>query len=276
MANSTWSRARLLSAAVMIGLAAASDPAEAQRNAVDATIRGEVLDEVGGRPIPGARVELLDMRDRIQRTAQSDSLGVFVLTRVRPGPFRLRVASNGFVRTRTPQWQVESGEVLTVVVRMDADVVLLAPLEVTARIITQSPVLAGFEARLKRRIGGHVLGREDIEARNPTRVTDLLQQMPGVRVQNTSSSTGAMSSRLVTIGRAIPGAGGGPNGCPVQVYLDGVLASRGGQNVSPDELASPAALEGIEVYGGLASVPAEFLTPDSRCGVIALWTRRSR
>jgi hypothetical protein len=30
------------------------------------------------------------------------------------------------------------------------------------------------------------------------------------------------------------------------------------------------------VYRGLSGVPAEFLTPEARCGVIALWTQRRR
>jgi hypothetical protein len=65
------------------------------------------------------------------------------------------------------------------------------------------------------------------------------------------------------------------NGCPVQVYLDGVLASRNDTEPVPlDELATPAVLEGIEIFRGISSVPPEFLTPEARCGVIALWTRR--
>jgi hypothetical protein len=37
----------------------------------------------------------------------------------------------------------------------------------------------------------------------------------------------------------------------------------------------PADVEAIEIFKGLASVPAEFLNPQSRCGVIAIWTKRS-
>ena len=41
-----------------------------------------------------------------------------------------------------------------------------------------------------------------------------------------------------------------------------------------DEVISPGSVEGIEVYRGLSTVPAEFLNPDAECGVIAIWTRR--
>jgi hypothetical protein len=57
------------------------------------------------------------------------------------------------------------------------------------------------------------------------------------------------------------------------VFVDGRPANRRG-NVSINDLASPSGLEGMEVYRGLATVPPEFLTPEARCGVIALWTRR--
>jgi hypothetical protein len=34
-------------------------------------------------------------------------------------------------------------------------------------------------------------------------------------------------------------------------------------------------VEAIEVFKGLGSVPPEFLNVYARCGVIAIWTRRS-
>jgi hypothetical protein len=44
--------------------------------------------------------------------------------------------------------------------------------------------------------------------------------------------------------------------------------------VSVDDLVAPGAIEGIELYRGTATIPAEFLTPQARCGVVAIWTRR--
>jgi hypothetical protein len=72
--------------------------------------------------------------------------------------------------------------------------------------------------------------------------------------------------------RALPS--GGP--CPVQVFLDGNQATRDvpGGDVDIDELASPLDVEAIEVFRGLGSIPPEFLTPEARCGVIAIWTKR--
>jgi hypothetical protein len=257
--------------ALVLGCLAALLPlsAHAQHNAVDGVIRGIVRDEVTGQPIPNVLVEVLDHVERIRRSAMSDEDGRFLLLRVQPGPFWLRATHMAYARTKTPPWRVESGEVLEVTLRLHPQAVLLAPLEVNARARTHSPVLASFYDRLNRRMGGTLLDRADIEARNAARITDLLETVPGVRIEATSRSF-----RMITMARALPGAGGGPNACPVQIYVDGVRATRSGP-VSPDELLVPGALEGVEVYRGLGTIPPEFLTPEARCGVVAFWTRRA-
>jgi hypothetical protein len=256
---------------LFIAAVLSSAPLSAQTNPVEGTIRGRVVDYLTEQPIPDVRVEVLDGKERIRRIAVSDSDGNFVLHRVAPGAFWLRGRHQGYTTTTTPPWRIQGGEVLTVTVFLHPEVVLLAPLAVTGRARTFSPVLAGFRERLQRRQGGTFLTRVDIESRNAARVTDLLVEVPGLRIQ---SATGAANSRVVTFARALPGVAAGPASCPVQVYVDGVLATRGRSDVSVDELAVPGLLEGVEVYRGLGTVPAEFLTPEARCGVIALWTRR--
>lgn len=241
-----------------------------QTNSVDGTIFGQVVDETTGAPVPGVLVEFLDVRDRPRRRTTTDAEGNFVLGRLPAGEFSLRASSVGYQRTQTPSWWIDSGEVLSVTIRIHSDVILLAPLEVTARSLTRSAVLSGFYDRMDRRVIGTFITREEIEERNPTLVTDLFYTLPGVQL---TAVQGGAHTRMVSMGRSMFAAGGGD--CPVQVYVDGILATRG-EPASPDELASPQDLEGIEVYRGLAGVPAEFLTPEARCGVIALWTRRRR
>jgi hypothetical protein len=54
-----------------------------------------------------------------------------------------------------------------------------------------------------------------------------------------------------------------------------MLATRDqAEGVPLDDLATPTILEGIEIYRGASTIPPEFISPESRCGVIALWTRR--
>jgi hypothetical protein len=246
------------------------DLAAAQRNAVKATIRGRVLDQNTARPIPDVHVEFVDGRTIVRATAVSDDEGSFVLSDIPRGSFRLRASRIGYAHTITPYWRVESGEVLTVAVHLHPDAVPLAPLEITARAQSQSPVLSSYYRRLERRVNGSFITREEIEKSNAGAVTDLLRTVPGIQIE-----TGlGQHSRSVSMVRSIA-VTSFANGCPVQVYLDGVLASRNDTEPVPlDELATPAVLEGIEIFRGISSVPPEFLTPEARCGVIALWTRR--
>jgi hypothetical protein len=244
--------------------------ASAQGNAVEATIRGRVIDETTSQPIADVYVEFVDGRTRTAKTAVSDDEGSFLLSGVPSGFFRLRAERIGYARTVTPYWRIEPGEILTVTVRLHPDAVLLAPLEITARTRSRSPVLSNFYQRVERRVGGVFITREEIERSNAGLVTDLLRMVPGVQIDG----GGGQHDRIITMVRAIP-VTSFANGCPVQIYLDGILATRSATDrVSLDELATPNVLEGIEVFRGLATVPPEFLSAEARCGVIALWTKR--
>jgi hypothetical protein len=250
-------------------LAFSPHTATAQRNAVTGTLRGRVVDEATGTGVATALVEFLDVHTRVRATDVADAEGAFVLADLPTGSFRLRASRIGYARALTPYWILESGEVLTLVVYLDPDAVLLAPLEITARERSRSPVLSAYYNRVQRGVGGTFITREEIDRRNPSQVTDLLLDVPGVRV--ISGGIGA-NSRVVSIARSAMLSGGR---CPVQIWVDGMLATRNpGAAVSLDELAIPETLEGIEIYRGLATIPPEFVTPDARCGVIALWTRR--
>jgi hypothetical protein len=236
------------------------------------SIRGQVVDETTGIGVSLAEVRILDDRGRTLGRGLTNQEGWFAVGPVAAGPFRIRVARLGFAQVVTPGWYLEPGEILTVTVRVHPEVILLAPLEVVARARSQSPVISGFYARADRGIGGIYFQRDQIEALAPARVSDLLTTVPGVRL----SGSGTGLSRTISMGRALPGAGGGA--CPVEIFVDGVRTSRSRTSdpdgIPIDDLVNLSDLEGLEIYRGLAGVPAEFFTPDARCGVIAIWTRR--
>jgi outer membrane cobalamin receptor len=149
---------------------------------------------------------------------------------------------------------------------------LLAPLEIVALSPPRtSPILEAVEFRRTRGFGIQIT-REAIELRQPLRVTDMLMEIPGVYADRRG---GGASARSIRMGRALQGPGGGD--CPVQIFVDGMLATKPvpGGDVSVDDLVQPQDVEAIEVFKGLGSVPPEFLNIYARCGVIAIWTRRS-
>jgi len=270
---------RLLCTVSLLCMGAAallSTSAPAQHGAQRGTLEGIVLDDETGEAIAGAAVELLDGETRrsLRRTVTEED-GYFRFPDIRAGSFRLRAGRIGYEQVTTPRWHLRAQEILSVEVRLRVDAVLLAPLEIVAQVgPSRSPVIDDFTHRLRRSPGGRFITQEDI--RPGASVSSLIATLPGVRLEPMPGGRG--TRRQIVMSRSLLGRGGG--GCPVQIFVDGRLISRptspGGapDPVDVDDVVSAIDILGIEVYGGSGSVPAEFVTADSRCGVVAIWTRR--
>ena len=87
---------------------------------------------------------------------------------------------------------------------------------------------------------------------------------------------------------ALGGKAPAPQTAHVQVYVDGVRMTRSGAaqiagaspSAGPDDdydvehalkLVPPTAIQAMEIYTGVAQIPAEFL--EDACAVIAIWTK---
>lgn len=255
----TW-----LATGLLLGAALAS-PAGAQ-----VVLTGRVVDDVSQTPLEGARVLLLNRYNKTAGYAVTGESGQFRFERSDYGIYRLDVKAPGFEPAVTPLlWMIQGRDFAELEVRLAPHAVLLAPLEVVELSpLGTSPVL---ENMMQRRLHGfgYQITRQDIEERHPQRVTDMLAELPGVR---TSTSGNRVGGRTIHMDRVTTGPGGGD--CPVQVFVDGTLAHRGDDDVAIDDLVDPLDVEAIEVFRGLATTPPEFLNSMSRCGVIAIWTRR--
>jgi hypothetical protein len=233
-------------------------------------IRGRVLDARTSEPVPGATVMVLDSYGEPVARRVAGDLGEFTLEVRRLAGIRLQAHRIGYATVETPFLDFGGHHFFVIDIHMDVEAVLLAPLEVVARgrRLERSPLFEGFDHR--RQLGfGSFFTRAEIETLRPLRVTDLLLRIPGVSL----SGSGAGHRRIVTMNRTPVGRGGGA--CPVQIFMDGMLVTRAtAGDVSLDELVTPETLEGMEVYRGLSTVPAEFLNSNAHCGVVALWTRR--
>ncbi len=238
-------------------------------------IFGRVIDDVTERPLTASQVTARARDGRFLGRVETDSLGTFEFDVKHVSSVRLDVRRVGYKANTTPLLHFDERNYFQVEVRLDPEAILLAPLEVVAWAqVEPSPFLENFRHRLK--IGnGIFITREQIEARRPELVADLLRDIPGIVV--TGSGTGNRAS--VNVGRAQAVAQ--VTGCEAQIYVDGFLVNRRtGPRQSRiadfriDDVVSPMSVEGIEIYRGLSTVPAEFLNPDARCGVIVIWTRR--
>ena len=241
----------------------AADPLLAQ-----VMLQGRVLDDVTGQPLRGARVLLLNRYDRVVDYQVTDDDGSFRFKPRNGSRLRVEAKAIGYLPTITPAlWMVSDRDSAAVVIRLAPHAVLLAPVEIVAvSAPTTSVILENVLHRGKRGFG-HQITRQDIQQRQPQNVSDILLEVPGVYAARSGAGP---SDRSLYMGRAL-------GACPVQVFLDGMRATRdnGAGDVRIDDMVNPLDIEVIEVFRGLGSIPPEFLTTYARCGVIAIWTRRS-
>jgi hypothetical protein len=219
-----------------------------------ASVVGVVRDSLG-QVIPGVDLAVVGGGVRV-RTNDS---GAYRIAGILAGPATLTAHRLGF-RPYVQQLRLEGGEVRTVDIRLRVTAAALAEIRVVEGREVWESRLAGFNARSKQQVG-HFVTRERIERANSATLSDLLREIPGVRIGPNRNEGRAVRLR-------------GAN-CPPLVFVDGFPATAGEFDVDIVDLQS---VEGIEVYAGSASVPPEFMGPRDldRCGVIAIWSRPAR
>ena len=231
---------------------------------------GRLRDARSHRPVAAAAVSVTGRREEVQ----SNRRGHFVLSGLPVGAYELSIRHLGYAPV-THTVTVTRGHTTEVDVRMSPDPVVLEPLVATVTRIRRLETQGFYERKYWGELtgGGTFFTIQDIERRNPLRITDLIADAPGVRVRcDGSGFRCSVYSRRVSTG-----FGGG--GCELNVYVDGTLVVRssdsrwGKSPVSVNELVFPIEIGGVEVYQGAASLPAEFSGFDNRCGAVVIWTK---
>ena len=205
-----------------------------------------------GVPIGGAEVRLGP-----SVAAESDEGGVASFARVTPGDAWLRVRRIGY-RPDSLRVFVSADRLLDTSIVLQRVAVDLAPVTILGRRDVTGP-LAGFYQRMASG-GGRYFNRADIARRAPQRMTELLREVPGIRIESTRSFQNNVRIRGARCGPA--------------VWLDGQVLGGGEVDLDSFDLQS---FEGIEVYSGAATVPVEFqrnMRSYSNCGAVLLWSRR--
>jgi hypothetical protein len=255
-------------------------------------IRGTVIDDSTSLPIAGAEVILRDSLEKTVWLEVTDFDGRFSMSPA-PGIYTFEVLRMGYERVYTEAFEVamDVGDIDLTITLPNAPV-MLEPAVVSGEKQPLPAVrLEGFYRR-KERGWGIQLDREAIEAKTPTQVTDILLNLPGVRVIGTGGNT----YTVVMVGQAprlpqrsaqppsrgtrnpIPPAAqlAGGGGCPISYWVDGIrFISNPEDNRGINEILA-SKVEAVEVYRRASETPAEFLDSDSRCGVVVTWTKRGR
>ncbi len=215
-------------------------------------VQGRVEEHETGRPLAGAAVSLASGPGGTQGigTRVTDPDGRFLFRQVPPGTYRLTVTRIGY-RDLRDTLQVGLASDLEMVLPMSVSPIPLEPLVVvTERQVDW--VMRDFEARRRTR-SGTFFDRGEIEARLPSRFTDLLRMVPGARVVPAGPYGYTVRLR---------------GNCRPQLWVDGMrlLSAE-----DMDDILPTMDLEAVEVYHS-ASLPVEF--GSNNCGAIVVWTRR--
>jgi hypothetical protein len=232
-----------------------------------------VVSDTGLRPLAGAEVSIL--RTTLKLTTQQN--GRFRVNGVPAGQYILIVKRIGY-RPASAVIDVPAEDTVRLAYTLEKTDYSTMD---TVRVITQSVSARMAEFEQRRRFGiGEFMGPEEIDRRAAVFATELMRKFTTVNVQAVQSSRGIyqvyypVSRRAtgsVTPQQSAPGEEPIPaNVCVLTVFVDNVMMPT---PFNLDLLPTPKDLQGIEVYAGAATVPAQFAGLNRGCGVMLVWTK---
>ena len=213
----------------------------AQRGAIDGIVTDASL-----TPLPDASVTILGSNVRVTTGAN----GRFRIVQLAPGHYVVAVHHLGYSPVSAAV-DIAAEDTLRPSFAMAPIANALDTMVVFGKSL--SPKLAEFEER--RRLGfGHFLTQADIEKRIAVSINDLLLPIPSVMIiADSVLSRRELPARI----------------CPFVFYQDGVLLHES----KLSRLPRPSEIAGIEIYSGSATIPLQYKSANTGCGVILIWTK---
>ncbi len=226
---------------------------QSQQQAATSVVAGIVTAAQTGEPLMGIQVVIRGSR----RWAITNQDGAFRLEGLKPGPTVLEFRHPN----RAPivhNLTLEPDQTTELAVLVDTRTVALPEVVIEGKETQPAAKMHDFNSRMAAGHGGYFVTRKEIEERQPRVLSDMLRRVPGLRVDCDFGSCRVTSFSET---RRIMGA------CPIQYFLDGIPFLGDVDEMTPDQI------EGIEVYRGSSSIPPQFNTGTSMCGVISIWSR---
>jgi len=260
-------------------------------------VRGHLRDVRTNETIADGLVSLVRCGGERVASVLTGADGAYRLAAPAAGCFLLEARRIGYQTWIDGPVELHAGDDRETEVRLRALPVPLPPLEVAGAPPPPDAFLAGVGFYERQRSDfGHFITREQIQARAPQRVTDLLAGIPGVRVV---PGTSGLDRAGIELDGSLLSHGGR---CHPRVFVDGIMVIRGdarprGLDVSGlpaateaalpgaerpemelDDLVQPEDIQAVEVYRRGSEVPVRFggTSTSTQCGVVVIWTRRGR
>ena len=231
---------------------------------------GLVRDAGTDEPVAAAAVSILGEFGE----TSSNRRGRFVLSGVPVGRREIAVRHLGYAPFRHSV-AVARGRTTEIEIGLVPEPVELEPLVATVLRSRRLETRGFYERKYWGELvaGGTFFTGEDIERRNPLRITQMVADIPGIRLRNCGmrqNDCKLYNTRISDISSN--------DGCLMNIYLDGSLIVRrgrigGGAVPNINDFVLPIEIAGVEVYLGPSELPAEFAGLESRCGVVVIWTK---
>ena len=258
----------------------------AQSSTSGVTVTGAVL-QIDGEPIPYAYV----FERETGRFVIADYDGKFRLIGL-PNDRALVIGARriGYEPMDTA---VVGATTAVLALRLKALPNILEPVRVKGRTGDYDEYLdrRGYYRRMARATGGTFISSAEFERRNPAEITQVLRDIPGVRVISTGGSRGVKKSAplgrggLCVLGLALDGFRvefEAPSTEDLQPRVPAIMSGgrtsalqnrSAGKRGTLDELVPPSMVRAIEVYPSAASVPNDLQHLAEGCGLIVVWTK---
>ena len=251
-------------------------PAAAGSRRGTARIVGRLVDRSSDRPVEAATLTLREREDR----TYTDAEGRFSLDSLPGGTHELRVEHVGY-GSRELVVQVPDGRTADVRIGLAPQAVPMPPIKVQTELRPPQLTRVGFYDRRRQgeKLGsGHFLVADEIVRRGGS-LPQVLSTLPELRNSGRVRVNGEYVRGLLYFDRYDEGRFGT---CLPAIFLDDhkIVGSgspeKAKRAMGPNgvaSLAAPSQVAGVEVYDSPASTVGRYQGSDSRCGVIAIWTR---
>jgi hypothetical protein len=273
---------RRAAASVGVALGALSIPLMANAQII---VRGVLYDDETGAPVRGTVMLVDPTKDQPVAYNPTDSIGQFSL-QAASGTYQIAAIRPGYTSVLSVPVPFENGEQLTIRIPIAQSGDPQHRIGVLERLKGGQNVTRALEgnrrasvdeAYQRRRAAGTGLqyDRTHLEKSNVTTLGEFLQRVPGLNVQNPSSTASMQMSRGSSA--SMVNANGTMAACHVGWFVDGHRMDIAGRfDAATDALGSMSldGIEAVEIFRGISEMPAEFATPDLGCGAVAIWTRR--